>query len=89
MRLGVRKSVRNQTVYFRCEDKVVFAEATDSVCCKIDGEDPVARQMEIGMVLLLFGEFRDAIESPQSLNEISKTKRSADRFSRFVELPIS
>lgn len=89
VRLGVCERCPDQAVDFCCQNEVVFAEAGDGVGGQYDGQDAVASQMEVRVMLLLFRKLSNSIESVYRLQEIPKTETAANRFSRLVEFPVA
>lgn len=87
--LGVGKGCSDQAVNFCGQDEVVFAEAGDGVGGQYDGQDAVASEMEVRVMLLLFRQLSNSIESVDRLQEIPKTETAANRLSRLVEFPVA
>ena len=59
-----------QLVDFCSEDKIVFRQTADGVRGQLDGESSIPGQMQIGVMVLRFGEGRDALDEPDRIQKI-------------------
>ena len=69
------------------QDKIVLGQAADRVSPDFDRDIPVARQMQIGMMILFFRDLSNTLEKPQPRHEIEDAPFAANPFAVRRQLP--
>jgi hypothetical protein len=74
----VWKLACDQLVDLSCDDEVVVTQSADRMGCQFDAQNPIASDVEVGVMTFGFRQVSDSVHALNGFDEILEANLSSD-----------